>query len=167
MVLDCSFELPKSLVLTKLRWFLTGVAKDDDLPQTFAPSYLSNPLQAHSPSRPLRSASERLVVPTPHPQFHTHSSLNPNIQKVLKTELLLTFLGSCKKKLVVHCRNKQGIQGWQRIIPPPQRTVGHKLPAINQLQWSRAERRASRVMPDPAHPGHPGFELLPSGKREP
>ena len=53
----------------------------------------------------------------------------------------------------------------QRVINTAQTIVGCPLPTLEELYRSRCLKKTQNILKDTSHPGHPLFELLPSGRR--
>ena len=77
------------------------------------------------------------------------------IESILTTSIIIWFPYSTVKD-----RAKL-----QRVIRSAERVIGCNLPSLEDLHDSRALKRASKIMADPAHPGNSLIDLLPSGRR--
>ncbi|XDV47522.1 hypothetical protein PO909_017127 [Leuciscus waleckii] len=77
------------------------------------------------------------------------------IESVLSTSITVWF-GSA---------TKSDIGRLQRTVRTAERIIGPPLPTLQDLYSSRVRKRAGKIITDSTHPGHPLFELLPSGRR--
>ena len=77
------------------------------------------------------------------------------IESVLSTSITVWF-GSA---------TKSDIRRLQRTVRTAERIIGAPLPTLQDLYSSRVRKRAGKIITDSTHPGHPLFELLPSGRR--
>ncbi|XDV26594.1 hypothetical protein PO909_030250 [Leuciscus waleckii] len=77
------------------------------------------------------------------------------IESVLSTSITVWF-GSA---------TKSDIGRLQRTVRTAERIIGAPLPTLQDLYSSRVRKRAGKIITDSTHPGHPLFELLPSGRR--
>ncbi|XP_069545532.1 uncharacterized protein [Brachyistius frenatus] len=84
--------------------------------------------------------------------IHFYSAI---IQSVLCTSVTVWFGSATKQD-----RNRL-----QRTVRTAEKIPGADLPSIQDFYSSRVRKRASSISAAPSHPGHPLFQLLPSGRR--
>ncbi|KAL0199254.1 hypothetical protein M9458_007794, partial [Cirrhinus mrigala] len=86
--------------------------------------------------------------------------------------LLVSFYSATVESILTYCiciwypsctvAQKKALQ---RVINTAQKIVGCPLPSLEDLHSSRCLKKAQNIIKDTSHPGHPLFELLPSGRR--
>ncbi|KAM7373781.1 hypothetical protein PAMA_022061 [Pampus argenteus] len=86
--------------------------------------------------------------------------------------LLICFYRATIESIMTYCiciwyasstaAQRNALQG---VIKTAQKIVGCPLPTLEDLHRLRCVKKAHNIIKDTSHPGHPLFELLPSGKR--
>ena len=86
------------------------------------------------------------------------------ILKMLYSCTIESILTGCITAWYGNC-SASDLKALQRVVRTAQYITGAKLPAIQNLDTRRLQRKVLKIVKDSFHPSHRLFSLLPHGKR--